>query len=72
MINSKHEMWEFIVRKNPEIAEAKQMSIPVAQLERLVGVVWDQAQSAERAKNPLHRTTGSDIADFLTGAAWRR
>jgi len=56
-ITSKREMWEFIRSRNPALA-GEAVTLPVQQLERLVGVVWDTAVKSVKI---------GDLPDFLHG-----
>jgi hypothetical protein len=53
MIETKEQMWAFILNRNPEIREATQISLPTKQLERMVHVVWQQAELNANRRNPV-------------------
>jgi len=52
MIETKEEMWELILNRNPALGSGS-VTLPTKQLERMVHVVWQQAELAARKPNPL-------------------
>ncbi len=52
MIETKEEMWEFIVKSNPRFTGLSHVTLPTKQLERMVHVVWQQAELNARRKRP--------------------
>jgi hypothetical protein len=51
MIETKEEMWEYIVDRNPSL-NGDRVSLPAWQLERMVHVVWQQAELSANRKRP--------------------